>query len=174
MISKKETLVQAVINKNEELKCFIEKTYKGLPQLEEFNFYRNSLSKINIPKLNICTENFGWIGYDLFFRLLIASVCCSYEFELDDSAENIRVKLTVESEGVSIDRYLDGLASFQVERIVFSFIEEQLHIEKLSNESENDFLIHELEVEYNIDKFVARVAMIKSKLKLNQLISNNS
>ena len=114
-----------------------DKDYTDLP------FYKNYLAKFEIDvelkkKVELPEDLVDDFDYDLLLKLVVGSFYSDYQFILEDDTDSVELLISVKYGGQSVTKRLGELWSFQILRLFEIYMEEQLNLANLMEESEED------------------------------------
>ena len=136
---------------------------KDLPELP---FYKDYLAKFEIDdelmqRIKVPDELIDEFDYLLLLILVAGSFSSNYSFEHCDDTDKERLKISVQSGNQSITKYLDDLWSFQIYRLFEIYVEEQMNLAILINDSEAEKDAISEEREMRLVAFEKKVSNLK-------------
>jgi len=144
---------------NPEKKDIVEKYSKLVEPLpdrfEDTKIYKEYLSKFNTDGIDLklpefVDEDFDW---DLLLRLVLGSFSSTYVLEYLPEEKKYELTINVSAWDKHVAKKLSELWGFQIARMYEIYIEEQMNLEILANESENEKDIVLAQRQANLDKW---------------------
>lgn len=137
-----------------------EKNYGGLEgkDCQDLPFYKDYLSKFQVAdelkeKLQVPEELRDDFDYFLLLLLVMGSFSSEYYFDYRDVTDLVRLKIMVKNGDQEIAKDLDGLWSFQIQRLFEIYVEEQMNLENLMAQSEQEKRAINKEREMRLKRF---------------------
>ncbi len=137
-----------------------EKNYGSLEgkRCQDLPFYKDYLSKFQVAdelkdKLQVPDEQRDDFDYFLLLLLVTGSFSSDYYFDYRDATDLVRLKILVKSGDQEIAKDMDGLWSFQIQRLFEIYVEEQMNLENLMAQSEQEKRVITKEREMRLKRF---------------------
>jgi len=133
-----------------------EKFVEPLPEkFEDTKIYKDYLSKFNTEGIELklpefVDDDFDW---DLLLRLVLGSFSSTYVLEYLPEEKKYELIINVSAGDKHVAKKLSELWGFQIARMYEIYIEEQMNLEILANESENEKEIVLAQRQANLDKW---------------------
>lgn len=139
--------------------------------ISEMPFYKDYLAKFEIDdelmqRLKVPDELIDEFDYLLLLILVAGSFSSNYSFEHCDDTDKERLKISVQSGNQSITKYLDDLWSFQIYRLFEIYVEEQMNLAILINDSEAEKNAISKEREMRLVAFEKKVSNLNREREL--------
>lgn len=137
-------------------------------RLEHMPFYKDYLSKIEIPswiveKLDIPYELKDDFDYELLLRLVAGSFSSSYVLIYDAKKDQVTLRISVSNGNTCIEKNLQELWSFQIERLFEIYITEQMNLTVLTKEKDDEKTAIEMERKVKLLGFSKKVESLQRK-----------
>ena len=137
-----------------------DKDYSDLP------FYKNYLVKFGIDedlkqKIEVPEDLVDDFDYDLLLKLVLGSFSSEYQFIFEDDTDSVKLFISVKSEGQSITKRLGELWSFQIYRLFEIYMEEQMNLANIMEESEEDGECVGMERKMHFEMFKKELARLE-------------